>query len=398
MYANPSKEMFIIWVTGTDGKTTTSNIIHHILQTNLGNTAMISTATIKIGETTYPNNFKMTSLDPFKMWQIIETARASGCKYLVLEVASHAIHQHRFEWVEFDMGVLTNITPEHLDYHRSIEEYAKTKLKLFQQILRNKKVSKIGVLPKDDEFWRKWADELLFDKMLTYSIHVGSMIKWENIKIGYNNTSFSFNYLWERTDIQTAMPWEYNVYNTLAAISVWLLLGIPQDKIAKTLATFQPVVGRMEPLENKGVKYFVDFAHTPNALKSAMKYINAIKWTWRSILVFWAPGNRDKFKRPEMWKVADQLADVVIVTDDDPDTEPRLKIIADIEKGIKRDLWDTYMILPEREKALQMAYEIAQAWDIVLLAWKGHENIQLTNQWKRVWNDKKKLEELFTKK
>ena len=394
-YGNPAKNMFIIGVTGTDGKTTTCNIIHHLLQSNLGNTAMISTATIKIGTETFPNTYKMTSLDPMKMWNIIEIAKNAWCEYLILEVASHALHQHRFENIDFDMAVLTNITPEHLDYHKTMEQYARTKLQLFMQVMKNKKPTKMAILPKDDEFGRKWIEELFFDKMLTYSINTSSMIKWEHIELKYNHTTFSFNYLGNETTIQMDLPGVYNVYNTLAATGVALLLWIPQEKIAKDMAVFQPVVWRMEPIVHNNVRYFVDFAHTPNALKSALNYINAIKEKWRTILVFGAPGNRDTFKRPEMWRLADQLADIVIVTDDDPDTELRLNIIKDIKAGIGRPLGESFMILPEREEALRMACEIAQAWDIVLCAGKWHENVQLTNQWKRPWNDKKKLEEIF---
>lgn len=394
-YGNPAKDMFIIGVTGTDGKTTTCNIIHHLMQRNFGNTAMISTATIKIGERTEPNTYKMTSLDPFKMWRLIETARDSWCRYLVLEVASHAIHQHRFENIDFDMAVLTNITPEHLDYHKTMDAYANVKFKLFQQLTRNKKPTKYAVLPKDDEYGKKRAEDLFFDKMLTYSINTGSMIRWEKIHLDYNKTTFSFTHLWKETQITSPLPGTYNVYNTLAAASVALLLWVPQEKVAQDIAALQPVVGRMEPVSHNWVRYFVDFAHTPNALKSALEYINAIKWNGRSILVFGAPWNRDKFKRPEMWKLADNFADIVIVTDDDPDTEPRLKIIKDITAWIKRELWDTYMILPERETALRMACEIAQANDIVLFAWKGHESVQLTNEGRRPRNDKKKLEEIL---
>ncbi len=396
-YDNPAKNMFVIGITGTDGKTTTTNIIHHIIQKNLWKAALISTAVIKIGDEVFPNTFKMTSLDPFKLWRIIQVAKNAGCQYLILEVASHAIHQHRFEGIEFDMAILTNITPEHLDYHKTMDNYANVKKQLFLQVMKNKKTTKLAVLPKDDEYGRKWIDELYFDKMLSYSINTSSMMKWENIEIWYDKTHFSFNYLGNETQVSIALPWVYNVYNTLAAISAWLLLGIEQEKIAESLTSFEWVVGRMEPVEHNGVKYFVDFAHTPNALKAALSYVNTVKWSWRSILVFGAPGNRDRYKRPEMGKIADFGADIMIVTDDDPDTEPRLRIIQQIAAGVSRPLGETYMILPEREKALQMACEIAQPGDIVLFAWKGHEHIQLTNFWKRPRSDKAKLEEILAK-
>lgn len=219
----------------------------------------------------------MTSLDPFKMRKVLQIAKDSGCQYIVLEVASHALHQHRFEGIEFDMAVLTNITPEHLDYHETMDEYAATKKKLFTLVMKNKKTSKIAVLPKDDDYGRKWIDEMYFDKMLSYSINTSSMMKGENIKLSANHTDFTFNYLGKETAVSMNLPGTYNVLNALAATATGLLLGIEQEKIASSLSTFPGVVGRMEPVTHNGVQYFIDFAHTPNALKSALGYINAIK-------------------------------------------------------------------------------------------------------------------------
>lgn len=395
VYENPAKDMFIIWVTGTDGKTTTSNIIHHIINQHLGKTALVTTALIKFGDEVLPNTYKMTSLDPFHLWKIIQIAKDVWCTYLVLEVASHGIHQHRFEWIDFDMAVLTNITPEHLDYHKTFENYVNTKKELFLQVMKNKKPSKIAILPKDDDNGRKWIDELFFDKMLSYSINTSSMVRAENIDLQYNKTTFTIDYLWKPTTVNINLPGTYNVYNTLAAIAAWLVLWVEQEKIAECLTSFEWVVWRMEPVTHNGVRYFVDFAHTPNALKSALAYVNAIKWEWRNIVVFWAPGNRDRYKRPEMGKIAAQWSDIMIITDDDPDTEPRLRIIQEIAKWVDRKLWDTYMIIPERELAIKMAVDIAKPGDLVLLAWKWHEHIQLTNFGKRPWSDRKKLEEIL---
>lgn len=230
---------------------------------------------------------------------------------------------------------------------------------------------------------------------MSYSINTSSMVKADDIDLQYNHTNFSFNFLGKETKISVNLPWEYNVYNTLAGIASWLVLWIDQEKIAETLKSFEWVVGRMEPVEHNGVRYFVDFAHTPNALKAALSYINAIKWEWKNILVFGAPWNRDRYKRPEMWKIADQLADTVIVTDDDPDSEPRLRIIQEITKGISREIGDDYMILPEREYAIRMAVEIAKPGDSVLLAGKWHEHIQLTNFGKRARSDKAVLQKIL---
>jgi UDP-N-acetylmuramoyl-L-alanyl-D-glutamate--2,6-diaminopimelate ligase len=221
--------------------------------------------------------------------------------------------------------------------------------------------------------------------MLSYSVTSSSMVKADDIDLSYNHTDFAINFLGKETKISVDLPWVYNVYNTLAAIASWLVLWVDQEKIAESLKSFAWVVGRMEPVEHNWVRYFVDFAHTPNALKSALSYINAIKWDGKNIVVFGAPGNRDRYKRPEMGKIADQLADVVIVTDDDPDTESRLSIIQEVTKGISRDIG-------EREYAIKMAVEVAKPWDMVLLAGKWHEHVQLTNFGKRKRSDKAVLE------
>ncbi len=247
-YNNPTKDMFVIGVTGTDGKTTTTTLIHHIIQENLGKAAIISTAEIKIGNEVAPNTYKMTSLDPFKMRKVLQIAKDAGCKYVVLEVGSHALHQHRFEGIEFDMAVLTNITPEHLDYHQTMDEYAATKKLLFTHVMKNKKPSKIAVLPKDDDYGRKWIDEMYFDKMLSYSINTSSMMKGENITLKTNHTEYTFNYLGKETRVSMCLPGTYNVLNALAATACGLLLGIDQEKIAASLASFPGVVGRMEPI------------------------------------------------------------------------------------------------------------------------------------------------------
>ena len=195
VYENPAKGMFIIWVTGTDGKTTTSNIIHHIINQNLWMTALITTAVIKFGDETIANTYKMTSLDPFQLWKMLQIAKEVWCTYVVLEVASHGIAQHRFEWINFDMAVLTNITPEHLDYHKTFENYVNTKKQLFYQVMKNKKPSKIAILPKDDDNGRKRIDELFFDKMLSYSVVSSSMVKADNIELSYNHTEFTIDFL-----------------------------------------------------------------------------------------------------------------------------------------------------------------------------------------------------------
>jgi UDP-N-acetylmuramoyl-L-alanyl-D-glutamate--2,6-diaminopimelate ligase len=388
LYGNPQKDLFVIGVTWTDWKTTTVNLIQKILNDNLWPSASVSTALIKIWDNVIYNDKKMTSFDPKDLYWYLYEFKRRWIKYVVLEVSSHWLDQYRFHWIDFDMWVLTNISSEHLDYHKTIELYAETKKKLFLNVIRNKKSIKYAVLPKDDDFWRKWLDELTFDKVLDYWIFAPSTVKAENIKLSLDSLEFDIKYLWKVCHIkQNKLLWKHNVYNILAASSVWILLWIDLDKIKKSIESFEWLPWRLEKIERNWVIYFVDFAHTPKALESVLDYLNSIKHNWRLILIFWAPWNRDPFKRPIMWEIADKFADIIILTDDDPASENRYDIIYQVRKWINRLEWDNFYIIPERELAIKFAKQIARSGDIVLITWKWHELVQLTNFGKRKWSD-----------
>ncbi len=392
IYGNPSSNFFVIGVTGTNGKTTTASLIHNILNDHVAKTMMISTANIKIGNQDLENTKKMTSLDVFDLQSVLATAKDSWCKIAVLETSSHGLSQYRFEWVEFDFAVLTNITRDHLDFHGTFERYAKAKEKLFRYVLTNKKQNKYAAFPADDKFGRLRFEEMPFDKKLSYSIVGSSSLKAEHIVTSATGTTFSFTYLGKTFAITTKLLGEFNVYNILAALSVVLQIGVPIEQAIKTIEAFETVTGRMDPIEKNGVHYFVDFAHTPDALEKTLTYLNSIKWSGKIITLFGATGCRDKEKRPIMGEIADQYSDILIATDDDPDTENRLEIIAQLTSHIKnKTLGTNLFIIPERTLAIKFATEIAQPWDLVMLAGKGHETVQLTNFGKRKWSDKEEV-------
>lgn len=392
IYGNPSSNFFVIGVTGTNGKTTTASLIHKILNEHVAKTMMISTANIKIGNQDLENTKKMTSLDVFDLQSVLATAKDSWCKIAVLETSSHGLSQYRFEWVEFDFGVLTNITHDHLDFHGTFERYAKAKEKLFRYVLTNKKQNKYAAFPADDKFGRLRFEEMPFDKKLSYSIVGSSSLKAENIVTSPTGTTFSFTYLGKLFTINTKLVGEFNVYNILAALSVVLQIGVPMEQAIQTIEAFETVTGRMDHIEHAGVHYFVDFAHTPDALEKTLTYLNSIKWSGKLITLFGATGCRDKVKRPIMGEIADQYSDILIATDDDPDTENRLEIIAQLTSNIKnKTLGNNLFIIPERTLAIKFATEIAQPWDLVMLAGKGHETVQLTNFGKRKWSDKEEV-------
>lgn len=392
LYSNPSKDFFIIWVTGTNWKTTTVNLLHKILNENVSKTMMISTANIKIWNQETFNDKKMTSLDVFQLQQLLAVAKDSGCKIAVLEVSSHSLEQNRFEWVDFDFAVLTNITHEHLDYHGTMEDYAKSKQKLFQNVLSNSKNNKYASFPYDDKFGRKWYEEMNFDQKINYSVITPSMFKAENIIESIESTEFDVSYLWKSHHIISKLPWKFNVYNILAALSVIIQMWLDIEKAISSIQTFEWVDGRMEKIERGWINYFIDFAHTPDALEKTLDYLTQIKKTWKLILLFGAPWNRDKSKRPIMWEVAEKYADIIIATDDDPDTENRMEILNQLTQNIKnKSEWENFFVIPDREDAIKQAVKLAKPWDIVMFAGKWHEKIQFTNKWKRKRNDKEEL-------
>ena len=398
LYENPSKDFFVIWVTGTNWKTTVVNLLHKILNDNVAPTVAISTANIKIWNEIMENTKKMTSLDSFDLQQTLATAKASWCKIAVLETSSQWLDQHRFEWIKFDFAVLTNITLDHLDYHKTMDNYADAKKKLFKYVLSNGKDKKFAAFCVDDKTGKKWFEEMAFDQKISYGIYNSAVIKATKIEEWFEWTYFEFSYLGQKFSWTTPLIWSYNICNIMWAISVAVSIWLKIEPILKSIEEFNGVSWRMEPIYTNDVKYFVDFAHTPDWLQKTLDFASAQKWEWRLIAIVWAPWNRDKEKRPIMWEIALKYSDIVIFTDDDPDTENRLSILNQLSKPIQEKWYPSrkkVFVIPERRYALQFATEISKKWDIVVSCWKWHEQIQLTNFGKRKWNDKKVLTKML---
>ena len=398
LYENPSKNFFIIWVTGTNWKTTIVNLLHKILNDNVAPTVAISTANIKIWNEVMENTKKMTSLDCYDLQRTLANAKASWCKIAVLETSSQWLDQYRFEWIKFDYAVLTNITMDHLDYHKTMNKYADAKKKLFKYVLTNWKDKKYASFCTDDKIGKKRFEEMAFDQKISYSISNSAVIKATKIEECFEWTYYELSYLGQKYSWTTQLIWSYNICNIMWAISVAINLWLKIEPILKSIEDFEWVSWRMEPIYTQWVKYFVDFAHTPDWLEKALGFASHIKWDWRLITICGAPWNRDKEKRPIMGEIAVKYSDIVIFTDDDPDTENRLSILNQLSKAIQDKGYPSkkkVFVIPERRYALKFATEIAKQWDTVISCWKWHEQIQLTNFWKRKWNDKKVLTELL---
>ncbi len=389
MNGNPAKEMFIIGVTGTNGKTTVVNMLHKMLNEIVAPTVMVSTALIKVGNEVIKNKKKMTSLDIFDLFSLLASAKKQWCKIAVLETSSHWLDQHRFECIDFDYALLTNITQDHLDYHGTMEDYIDAKKRLFLQVLTNKKKNTYGSFPMDDKIGKKRYDDISLEKKISFGVNHSAVLKAENIKESLTWTSFTINYLGNKYEVKSKMLGMHNVYNFIAALSVGVQIGINIEQAISALAEVSGVPGRLEHYEKNNIHYFVDFAHTPDALEKTLWFLAPLKGTWRLITMFWAPGVRDRKKRPIMGQIVEKYSDVSIVTDDDPDTEDSIKIIEEIITWMNQT--KEVHCIPERHFAMKFACNIAKPWDIVVFAGKGHETIQLTNFGKRKRNDTTEL-------
>lgn len=276
-YGHPSADFFVIGVTGTNGKTTTVNVLHDLLNAHVGKTFSVSTASVRIGDQSVHNATKMSSLDPMKLQRIFREAKNDGCQVAVIEVTSHGLDQKRFEGIDFDMAILTNITKDHLEYHGGWDAYVATKKKLFTQTAANRKGKTYAVFPKDDAVGRQWYGEFLFDEKVTYGIAGQASVTATSIQESVHGTVAQVSHLQESHELQTSLRGAYNISNILAAVSAVVMLGVPLENVLGSVSSIEGVTGRMEEYESNGVHYFVDYAHTEDALKKTLEYLTAIK-------------------------------------------------------------------------------------------------------------------------
>lgn len=371
-YDHPSQKIPVIGVTGTNGKTTTSFMVRHVLAAEGKQPGLIGTVRYEIGSRSIPA-IRTTPEAPDIQFMLDQMVR-SGCRSAVLEVSSHALQQQRVRGTDFDVGVFTNLTRDHLDYHGSMEEYFAAKSQLFLELGQHHKQA-AAVVNLDDE----WGHALvrmngLKARIITYGENPSAHVRAEDVKLGANGTSFIVQTPWGSTPVHLHLLGRFNVSNALAAIAACGALGISPERSAAALGEMRVVPGRLERLVSpRGFNVFVDYAHTDDALKHALETLRELNPN-RLITVFGCGGDRDRGKRARMGAVAAANADVTVLTSDNPRREKPEAIIAEIEQGmIGRG---RYEIVVDREKAIARAIEMAQEGDIVLIAGKGHENTQ----------------------
>lgn len=393
VYGFPSRGMTIIGITGTNGKTTTTNIIARGLKASGKKVFMFSTVNYFIGENEYRNDTKMTSPDPFLLQKLLKQAKNEGCEIAVIETSSHAIIMNRVWGIEYDIAVLTNITQDHLDLHKTMDNYVRTKLQLFKTLISKKRkpgIKKTAIINLESDYKELFLAEV-YDNLTTYGMDYEATLRPSNIQneIAYTSFDVKFPGSWWQISIKTKMRGRHNMYNILAAMGVFLSLGMKPEEIQKSILDVESVPGRLEDVNNyEGFKIFIDYAHTPDALEKTLQTLRDIQGVKRIITVFGATGDRDKTKRPIMGKIVSDMSDFVILTQDDDYSEKTSAIIKDVLPWIERKEGENFWIIPERESAIRTALLEAQENDAVLIAGKGDEHVMVTNAWIVEYNDK----------
>lgn len=364
-YNNPSKELFVVGITGTCGKTTTSFLTKHVLDYLGENTGLIGSVEYIIGSHRYQAN--RTTPDVCTMHKLLRDMVNQGCSAAVMEVSSHALEQGRVEKVEFDVGVFTNLSQDHLDYHETMDAYFAAKKKLFKMC---KKAIVNGDAPESAEILKVFSGA-----KLTYGIESDVDVKGSQIVYTSSGTRFQIEYQNQKADVLLPLIGKHNVYNALAATAIALQKGYPLQKIAEALALSPQVVGRLEAVPNRlGLKIYVDFAHKEDALRKVIESLKALNFR-KVIVVFGCGGDRDRGKRPKMGAVCKELADFSIITNDNPRSENPQEIADQIASGFGDT--NSYCIELDRTKAIAQAIEMATSDDAVLIAGRGHEHHQI---------------------
>lgn len=369
-YRNPGRNLKIIGVTGTDGKTTTSTLIYHLLKQAGFQVALISTVAAYIDKEEIDTGFHVTSPDPWSLQKLLHRINQQDIEYVVLEATSHGLDQQRFFGITFNLGVLTNISHEHLDYHKTLTNYARAKAKLFAK-------AKIAVLNK------KEASYKLIKPFLPENIVVAPY--------GDKASRSPINHI-----IKTKFPQAYNQLNAAAAVGVVAYLGAKEKDIIEGIKTFPGIKGRMEVIKNNlGIRAIVDFAHTPNALEQVLK---ALRQTAKGklIVVYGSAGLRDRAKRKLMGRIGSELADEVILTAEDPRTESVWAIIDEMMSQITTNLGHIHKI-PDRQQAIDLAVSLAQKGDTVAVLGKGHEQSMCYGKIEYPWSDQEAIHKSFAK-
>ncbi len=365
-YENPTKSLCMIGVTGTNGKTSITYYIQSILSEAGNKTGVIGTIENRIGDTIIPT--ERTTPESLELQALLQRMKQEDVSHVMMEVSSHSLDLHRVDGVAYDVAVFTNLTQDHLDYHKTMENYRKAKGLLFAK-------SEKSVINMDDDAGQYMAD-CANGSVMTYGIDKDADLKAEQIVVSAEGTMFTLLYKQKSYAVQLHTPGRFSVYNALGAIGACLCLGMDIETVLKGISKNKGIAGRFQSIHSKkGCTAIVDYAHTPdglvNVLQTAREFAKG-----RLIAVFGCGGDRDKTKRPIMGECGGKFADYCILTSDNPRTEDPIQILRDVEVGTK-SVTKNYEIEPDRKKAIQRAVSLANTNDVILIAGKGHETYQI---------------------
>lgn len=385
-YGNPSQKLKLIGVTGTNGKTSVSTLLFDVFK-NLGyDSALLSTVEIRIGNEIIPATH--TTPDVITINQILAKAVDTGCEFAFMEVSSHGISQNRIEGLHFKIAGFTNLTHDHLDYHKTFDDYLKTKKRFFDEL----QDTAIAITNIDDKNGNVMLQNTKATKR-SYALKTMADYHGKALEIDFNGMLLNFN----GKEFWTTLTGRFNVYNLLLVFGIASELGFEQNEILQAISILKRVSGRFETFKSDGGIFFiVDYAHTPDALENILDSINDIRTkNERLITVFGCGGDRDHSKRPEMGNIATKKSTLAIITSDNPRTEDPATIIKEIEAGVEPQNFSKYTSIPDRKEAIKMAIKFAEPKDIVLVAGKGHESYQEINGVKHHFDDKEVITELW---
>lgn len=390
----PARKVAVIGVTGTDGKTTTVQMISAILREAGYHLAIASTINFRIGEREWVNTTKFTTLSAFGLQRFLAEAARSGCTHAVVEISSHSLDQNRIWSIHPFISVITNVTREHLDYHKTMKAYRAAKKKL---LLVSKNIAVNAEMECPDEFL-----DVPASRKIAYSTHnshtsltcVDKVLVASDITLSETGSDFSL----DGTAFHLLLPGKFNIENALAAVSVALLAGVTLETSARALSGMTGVPGRMEYVpNNKGLRILIDYAVTPDALTKLYTLIQKINQEQKNIIaVFGACGDRDRGKRPLMGEIVSRYANAIILTNEDPYFEDPNQIIDELKSGIVDKKFDgKLLVIFDRKEAVQKALEMAQEGDFVIITGKGAEETMAVREKRVPWNDKKTVLEII---
>ncbi len=399
-YGSPARELRLIGVTGTNGKTTTTHLIDELLQAWGKKTALLGTIKYRIGSETLP--VLATTPEATDLQRMLRAMCDQGVEYAVMEVSSHALEQHRVSGCDFNTAVLTNITEDHLDFHLEFARYLAAKGKLFSQLggsFCKGSVPRFAVLNRDDPhcdyFLRQTAVQAV-----CYGLHGNAEVRASEIVVTGEGVSYRLHSPWGEEDFQLKITGVFSVYNALAATTVALLEGVELPLIKDVLERVNGVPGRFEKVDmGQDFLVIVDYAHTPDGLENILK--TARQFARRKIItIFGCGGERDRAKRPIMGRIAGRYSDYCILTSDNPRGEDPWQIIGEVEGGLQevKQAGSGYTILPDRYEAIKLGIELARPDDMVVIAGKGHENYQIFGDYTIPFSDREVAIELIGKR